>query len=254
MSARLPAVLVLGGTSEARLLAERLVQEFSDSLRVISSLAGRTAEPVPLAGEVRRGGFGGAAGLERYLRELQPVAVIDATHPFAVVISRNAATAAAAARVPRLVLERPPWRPTEGDRWTEVADAPAAATALTAFGPRVWLTLGAADTAAFAGLGDRWFLIRRVEAPTAPLPLSNADVILARGPFRLEDERRLIAEHRLDVLVCRASGGTATAPKLGAAREAGLPVIMIRRPSPAPGPRVEITGEAIEWLRGQLAS
>jgi precorrin-6A/cobalt-precorrin-6A reductase len=252
MSTPLPAVLVLGGTSEARLLAERLVQEFSGSLRVISSLAGRTAEPVPLAGEVRRGGFGGAAGLERYLRELRPRALIDATHPFAAVISRNAAAAAEAASVPRLVLARPPWQPTKGDRWIEVADAAAAAATLVAFGPRVWLTLGGADVAAFSVLADRWFLIRRVDPPTTALPLAQAELILARGPFRLEDERRLIAVHRPDVLVCRASGGVATAPKLEAAREAGLPVIMICRPPPPPGPTAENPGQVVEWLRSKL--
>lgn len=248
-----PTVLLLGGTGEARKLAEQLVAAFGDSLRVISSLAGRTTEPVPIVGEVRRGGFGGAEGMERYLRDLRPVAVIDATHPFAAVISRNAAVAAAAAGVPRLVVTRPQWQAEPGDRWIDVADATTAADALKDFGPRVWLTLGTADVVAFAGLADRWFLIRRVEAPSGPLPLANGELVLARGPFRIEDERRLIATHRLDVLVCRASGGTATAPKLAAAREAGLPVVMIRRPPAPPGPAVNGLGEAVDWLRARLA-
>jgi len=251
MNAAVPAVLLLGGTGEARRLAEQLVQEFPGT-RIISSLAGRTTEPAPLAGELRRGGFGGPDGLERYLRELRPVAVIDATHPFAAIISRNAATAAAAAQVPRLVLARPPWRPQQGDRWIEVGDAAGAAAALAPFGKRVWLTVGATDLPAFAALADRWFLVRRVEPPDAPLPLARSALMLARGPFRLEDEQRLIDDHRIDALVCRASGGAATAPKLEAARQAGLPVIMIRRPPAPAGAAVESLAAAVNWLRPHL--
>lgn len=248
-----PTVLILGGTGEARRLAEALTAAFPD-WRIVSSLAGRTSEPVPLAGEVRRGGFGGAAGLEAYLRRERPAALIDATHPFAATISRNAATAATAAGVPRLVLERPPWRAQPGDRWIEVDDAPAAAKAVRGLGARVWLTVGAADLPAFAPLGDRWFLVRRVEAPAEPLPLANVELLLARGPFRLEDERRLIADRRIDVLVCRASGGVATAPKLEAARQAGLPVVMLRRPASPPGPSVDSVKAAMDWLRRQIGS
>ncbi len=254
MSTVVPTVLILGGTGEARALAGRLVEAFGQRLRVVSSLAGRTTEPVALAGEVRRGGFGGAEGLARYLHETAPIALIDATHPFAANISRNAVAAAQAAGVPRLALVRPPWRAQAGDRWIEVADAAAAATALETLGPRVWLTLGGGDTPAFARLTDRWFLVRRVDAPPEPLPLAQAEILLARGPFALADERRLIATHRLDVLVCRASGGAATEPKLQAAREAGIPVVMIRRPEPPPGPRAGSVDEAVTWLRVRLGS
>lgn len=251
MSSDTASVLVLGGTGEARRLAEQLVAAFPAS-RIVSSLAGRTTEPVPLAGEVRRGGFGGAEGLERYLRELRPVALIDATHPFAAIISRNAATAATAAGIPRLTLARPSWRAQPGDRWIEVDNGVAAAAALAPFGPRVWLTVGAADLPAFASLADRWFLVRRVEPLGGPLPLARAELVLARGPFRLEDEERLITTHRIDVLVCRASGGAATEPKLEAARKVGLPVIMIRRPPAVPGASVETVAEAMDWLRPHL--
>jgi precorrin-6A/cobalt-precorrin-6A reductase len=188
------------------------------------------------------------------LRALRPAALIDATHPFAAVISRNAAAAATAANVPRLIFVRPPWQQQPGDRWVEVDDAPAAAAALEALGRRVWLTLGARDSEAFSRLSDRWFLVRRVEPPAEPLPLANYELLLARGPFRLEDERRLIAEHRLDVVVSRASGGSATAAKLQAAREAGLPVVMIRRPPLPPGPSAGSLDEAVAWLRAQLGA
>ncbi len=247
-------LLILGGTGEARRLAERALAEFGSRLQVITSLAGRTAEPVPIAGMVRQGGFGGAAGLALYLREQGIDLLIDATHPFADQISRNAAEAAGMTGVPRLALVRPPWRAQPGDRWIEVADANAAATAVRTLGTRIWLTLGTADIEAFAPLTGHWFLVRRVDPPPAPLPLRQVEILLARGPFALEDERRILAGHRIDAVVSRASGGAATVAKLDAAREAGSPVVLIARPPPPPEPTIPSVGEALDWLRARLGA
>jgi precorrin-6A/cobalt-precorrin-6A reductase len=245
-------LLILGGTGEARELAEGAVAEFGPRLRVVTSLAGRTAEPVPVAGEVRRGGFGGAAGLIAHLHAAGVDVLIDATHPFATQISRHAAEAASAAGVPRLVLVRPTWQRQRQDRWIEVDNAAEAAAALPGLGSRVWLTVGAADLPAFGALRGTWFLVRRVDRPSDPLPLAAYELIVGRGPFEIADERRLLAEHGIDVLVCRASGGPATEAKLVAAREARLPVVMIRRPPPPDGPVARSPGEALAWLRDQM--
>ena len=247
-------LLILGGTGEARRLAERALAEVDARLQVITSLAGRTAEPVPIAGTVRQGGFGGAAGLAAYLREQAVDLLIDATHPFADQISRNAAEAASATGVPCLVLVRPPWCPQPGDRWIEVADATAAAAAVRTLGTRIWLTLGTADIEAFAPLTGHWFLVRRVDQPLAPLPLQQVEVMLARGPFVLEDERRILALHRIDAVVSRASGGAATVAKLDAAREASIPVVLIARPPPPPEPTVPTVDAALDWLRARLGA
>lgn len=247
-------LLILGGTGEARRLAERALAEFHDRLQVTTSLAGRTAEPAPVAGTVRHGGFGGATGLAAYLRENAIDLLIDATHPFADQISRNAAEAAATTGLARLVIVRPPWHRQPGDRWIEVVDANAAAAAVRTLGTRIWLTLGTADIGAFAPLSGHWFLVRRVDPPPVPLPLRQAEILLARGPFALEDERRILAEHRIDVVVSRASGGAATAAKLDAAREAGLPVVLIARPPPPPEPTVPTVEAALVWLRTQLGA
>jgi precorrin-6A/cobalt-precorrin-6A reductase len=106
--------------------------------------------------------------------------------------------------------------------------------------------------AAFATVPDTWFLVRRIEPPAAPLPLRHHKVVLERGPFRVDHERALIARHRVEVLVSKASGGAATEAKLVAAREAGLPVVMIRRPPPEPGPAVDTPAEALAWLVAEL--
>lgn len=242
-------VLVLGGTTEARRLAELLAARLPDA-RVTSSLAGRVASPRLPPGEVRVGGFGGADGLAAWLRTHQVDALIDATHPFAGTISFNAATAAAAAHVPLLALRRPGWVPGRGDDWHPVGSLEEAARALPALGRRVFLTTGRMGLAAFAGLDELWFLMRSVDAPEPPYP-ARMEVLLDRGPFTAEGERELIRRHRVDVLVTKDSGGAATAPKLAAAREAGIPVVVVRRPPVPEGVVVAGTPDlALAWLRG----
>lgn len=251
---RRPRVLILGGTTEARELAELAAGRWGSRVDVITSLAGRTQSPVPIAGRVRRGGFGGAAGLGEFLRREKIDCLVDATHPFASRIARHAVAAAAAAEVAHLTLTRPPWRPGASDRWIDVDDAAQAAGRLPALGRRVWLTVGSHDFAAFTGLQDVWFLVRRIDPPAAPLPLRNHTLILGRGPFAAAAERALLTEHRIEVLVCRASGGAATGTKLEAAREARLPVVMIRRPAGAAGPVVESPRAALAWLARRISA
>ncbi|MER7808125.1 cobalt-precorrin-6A reductase [Streptomyces sp900116325] len=243
-------VLVLGGTTEARRLAESLVEALPAGARVTSSLAGRVASPKLPPGEVRVGGFGGADGLAEWLRTHRVDALIDATHPFAGTISFHAASAAAAAHVPLLALRRPGWVPVDGDRWHPVGSLDEAAAALPTLGRRVFLTTGRMGLAAFAGLDSLWFLMRSVDAPEGPCP-ARMEVLLDRGPFTLDGERELIRRHRLDVLVTKDSGGDATAPKLAAARETGIPVVVVRRPPVPEGVPVAATPEAaVEWLAG----
>lgn len=222
-----PHVLVLGGTAEGRRLAAGLTAR--GGVRVTTSLAGRVARPGALEGAVRTGGFGGAEGLAQWLREHHVDAVVDATHPFAAGITGNAVRAATATGLPLLVLRRPGWRPAAGDRWHPVPSLGAAADALPALGRRVFLTTGRLGLSAFAHLSDLHFVVRSVEPPEPPTP-PGLEVLLARGPFTVADELRSLRGHRIDVLVTKDSGGEATAAKLTAARELGLPVVVVRRP------------------------
>ncbi|MFB7586419.1 cobalt-precorrin-6A reductase [Streptomyces sp. NPDC056169] len=240
-------ILILGGTTEARALAGLLHGEHGE-VRVTSSLAGRVANPRLPAGEVRIGGFGGADGLAAWLREHAVDAVIDATHPFAERISFNAARAAATAHVPLLALRRPGWVPVAGDDWHSAASLEEAAGALDGLGDRVFLTTGRLGLASFADRPE-WFLVRSVDAPDAPMP-ARTEILLDRGPFTLDGERELLARHRIDVLVTKDSGGAATAPKLTAAREAGIPVVVVRRPPVPEGvPTAATPEEAAAWAQ-----
>ncbi|MFJ6986296.1 MULTISPECIES: cobalt-precorrin-6A reductase [unclassified Streptomyces] len=253
-------VLILGGTTEARRLAELLTVAptageplpgvpLLPGLRLTTSLAGRVAAPRLPPGEVRVGGFGGAEGLAAWIAAHGVDVLVDATHPFAGTISFNAARAAALARVPLLAVRRPGWTAVEGDVWHEAESLSGAAVLLPSLGRRVFLTTGRSDLAVFAGLDDLWFLVRSVDAPQPPYP-RHMETLLDRGPFTLDGERELLARHRIDVLVTKDSGGTATAPKLTAAREAGVPVLLVRRP-PVPDGVPVVTGPApaLEWIR-----
>ncbi|TKJ33449.1 cobalt-precorrin-6A reductase [Blastococcus sp. CCUG 61487] len=239
-------MLVLGGTGEARRLATALVDE---GVPVLSSLAGRVADPVLPPGEVRIGGFGGSDGLASWL-EAHPVrAVVDATHPFAATMTTSAASAAAATGTSLLRLQRPGWTAQPGDDWRWVDSLPGAAEAVHGFGC-VFLTTGRQGLAAFAQLTAHC-VVRSVDPPHPPLP-ARTTVVLERGPFDLADELALLREHRVDVLVTKDSGGAMTSAKLTAARELGLPVVIVRRPPPPPGvPVVGTVDEALTWLRGQ---
>ena len=236
-------MLILGGTTEARELASACAGE----AEVVTSLAGVVAHPARPSGDVRTGGFGGPDGLAAYLQETGIEAIVDATHPFAATITGSAVEAAATTGTPLLVLRRPGWTARDGDDWRRVPTLAAAAELVPQLGRRVFLSTGRRGLAAFADTGDCWFLARTIEPPAPPLP-RYLTVVTARGPFPIESERALLTEHRIDVIVTKDSGGAAA--KLDAARELGIPVILVDRPPLPPGAdRVTTVEQAVRWLR-----
>lgn len=239
-------ILILGGTTEARLLAGQLAgrREYAVTL----SLAGRTASPLAQPVPVRSGGFGGVDGLARYLREQQIDALIDATHPYAARISANAVAAAEQASVPMIVLGREAWQPVAGDRWTDVADAMDAVRVLGREPRAVFLAMGRQDIEGFASAPWHRYVIRSVDPVEPQLAVPSAHYILARGPFDEAAERELLIEHRIDTVVAKNSGGAATYGKIAAARELGIAVLMFRRPAELASQRVGTVGEAMAWL------
>ena len=217
-------------------------------MAVTVSLAGRTSVPATQAAPVRIGGFGGVEGLAQYLATERIGALIDATHPYAAIISANAAAASMSTSVPLLALRRPPWTPRSGDRWTEVANTEAAVQALGKNPRRVFLALGRNEIGHFKGTPQHYYLVRSVEPVEPPLAVPRASYVTGRGPFTEADDRSLLAAHAIDVIVAKNSGGTATYGKIAAARTLGLPVIMLRRPALPDVATVETVDEAVTWL------
>jgi len=234
------------------MLAERLADR--PDLDVTLSLAGRTASPARQRVPVRSGGFGGAAGLADYLTRARIDAVIDATHPYASVISANAVAAARKTDAPLVALRRSPWVAVTGDRWTEVNDVSEAARTLGETPRRVFIALGRKELAPFKHTPQHHYLIRSVDPVDPPLPLPHVLYVTGRGPFGEADDRALMTTHAIEVVIAKNSGGTATYGKIAAARALGIGVIMVRRPPAPAAPAVGTVEDALAWLDHALTS
>lgn len=226
---KVPHILILGGTGEARQLAQRLAA--TNRVRITLSLAGRTEHPMPQAGDVRRGGFGGAGGLSDWLGANAVDMMVDATHPFARHISENAKAAAGTSGLPLVRLERQPWLPVTGDRWIDAADMAEAAASLGDDPKTVFLAVGRQELAPFCAFPQHRYIVRSVDPVASEHGLPGARYILARGPFAEADERALMAAHGVEIVVAKNSGGEATYAKIEAARSLALPVVMVSRPA-----------------------
>ncbi len=217
-------------------------------MEAIFSYAGRTDKPMAQPLPTRVGGFGGVAGLVAYLRAEAITHVVDATHPFAARMSTNAVHACAEAGVPLVGLERPGWQPGEGDRWTHVADMDGAVAALPDSGARVFLAIGKQHVADFAAKPGNFYLLRLVDPPKDPLPLPDAEAVIARGPFDVAGDRALMERHCITHIVAKNGGGAGARAKLDAARLLGLPVILIDRPYVPPRRILISASAAMAWL------
>ena len=237
--------LILGGTTEASSLARALADRGDDAL---FSYAGRTAAPVAQPLPTRVGGFGGVAGLLDFIAQNNITRVIDATHPFAAQMSRNAHAACTQAGIPLAAFERAPWAETAADNWTHLPSIEAAAAALPQVPTRVFPAIGKQALSVFANHPQHHYLLRLVDQPAVPLPLPHTTVTLARGPFDVAGDIALLRDHGTKLIIAKNAGGTGAEAKLIAARELGLRVLMIQRPAVPPRTTFARLDDILAWL------
>lgn len=251
MSSHLPPVpilprhlLLLAGSGEARAIAAGLADR--GDLRVTASvLAPSLAGPLKVP--TRTGGFGGDDGFAQYLDREGVTAVLDATHPFAARIGHRSAPICAARGIAYARVLRPAWQAQPGDNWTHVPDESAAGALLHA-GQRVFATTGRATMEALVMKSPAQFLLRRRAAEPSPPPVANVSYVIGQGPFSVDDEIATLRAHRIDVLVAKNSGGTASRTKLDAARALGLPVILVDRPDQVQATTLTTVAQALAWV------
>lgn len=240
-------LLLLAGSGEARDIAATLAE--TPGAKVTASLLHPARSFGPLAVPTRIGRFGGEAGLAGFVRSHSVSAILDATHPFAVQIGHRALRVCERMGLPYARVLRPPWQPGPGDRWTQVADESAVAAHL-APDARVFTTTGRATLDALVKNSSARFLVRQMVGPVPETGMKNVTYVIGSGPFSVEEEIRTLRDLRIDTLVVKNSGGVPSRTKLDAARELGLPVILIARPPQPPGRILETTQQALDWVAG----
>ena len=241
-------VLILGGTTEGVQVANKLSED--QSLILITSLAGRTQSPNKVRGLLRTGGFGGIEGLVRYLDTENISAVLDATHPFATQMTRNALSACARAQVPFARFAREPWTAQVGDDWQNVENITCAIRAIPS-GSRAFVTTGRLKLEPYFARDDIWILARVIDPPVFQVERSRGTIISKRGPFRTEEEVQLMVSNKIDLVVSKNSGGKSSYGKILAARRLGLKVIMVRQPEYNIGKLVFYSSDLVlRWLKG----
>lgn len=238
-------ILLLAGSGEAKEIATGLA---ALNLPAIASLAGATRAPKQLDIPTRVGGFGGADGFRDYLAEAGIHAVIDATHPYASRITDRTATICAEIGLPYLYVLRAPWIAQAGDNWTEIACEEDAA-ALIPKGSTVFLGTGRQTLDRFSGLAGCRVICRQIDPPSAAFPFEGGEFLIGRPPFPVAREKLLFAQLGIDWIIVKNAGGDASATKLTAARELGIPVLMIARPASPKAMRVDNAADALIWAQ-----
>ena len=222
-------LLLLGGTSEAKKLANSLHHQ---GIRLIYSIAGLVRTPT-LDCEVLIGGFSQFGGLDCFLKENNISAILDVTHPYAQNMSNQAVVSANNMGIPCWRFHRPSWKVETGDDWHMFKSWQTLLVAIkdkkSVFFSAGQLPEYAVDVLNQYAKDGQKQLLRTAVSSTVSLP-GNMKWIKGIGPFEQQAEMDLLISEEVDCLVSKNSGGSSTQQKIIAARELGLPVYMLQRP------------------------
>jgi precorrin-6A/cobalt-precorrin-6A reductase len=239
-------VLLLAGSGEGRVLADAL---YKIGVNAVASLAGATRQAKPLALPTRIGGFGGEDGFCEYLAREKITHILDATHPFASRISHRTALVSAQKGLKYMQYLRPAWTAQSGDQWHHIRDETDVLALLNKTPSTVFLATGRQTLERFANLEGHRVICRQIDSPTSPFPFEGGEYCIGRPPFSVGREVELFEALRVDLLVVKNAGGTASRSKLDAAALLGLPVAMIERPPQPDAPKVDTIEAALDWVR-----
>ena len=248
-------VLLLSGASEGPVLARALLDAGFAVSATVTTEEGKTHlfGAMQQALTVLVGGFT-EASLTDFLAQSGADLVLDATHPFAVRITRMASAVWAMLHVPYVRYQRPDWEPPEGTVYaTSYAEA---AALLPTLGTRVMLTIGAKQLKYFARLHDRLTLFARILPAVTSLQqvlqagFPPTHILCLRPPFSRDFNRSILREYRIDVLLTKASGVEGgIVEKVLAAHDLAITTLMIRRPPEDDLLTVSTTAAAVQACR-----
>jgi precorrin-6A/cobalt-precorrin-6A reductase len=231
-------ILLLSGTSEGPPLARALLAAGFAVRATVTRAEARENLFGSLLREVQVEARGFTEeSLAGFLIQGEADLVLDATHPFAVRITRLAHAVCLRLGVPYVRFERPDWEPPPGTRL--VSSFTEAAELLPTLGTRILLTIGAKQLKHFAALQSRLHLVARLLPSVLSIQQALAvgfapdRLLCLRPPFSREFNRAILKEYRIEVLVTKASGREGgVEEKVLAAGDLGIQVLMIRRPEP----------------------
>ena len=232
-------ILLFGGTGEGRELAEWMLSQGLDATVCVATEYGETL--LPDGAQVHVGRLD--AGAMESLMAGGYTLVIDATHPYAVEVTKNIRAAAQAAGLPCLRLLR---QSDREDGCQKAADMAAAADLLEGLPGKVLLTTGSKELDAFARPGLRERCCPRV------LPMADSlerclalgfppkNIICMQGPFTKEMNLATLRQFHVRTLVTKDTGGYGGfRAKADAAREAGCDLVVVERPQTEEGLTLE---------------
>ncbi len=249
-----PEVLILGGTTEARLLATKLVDEFGDKFDIVTSFAGVTKNPRSDSGKTRHGGFGGVNGLVTYINNHHVKYLVDATHPFARTMPFNGFMAAEETGCSYIRLVRPPWDGDPNDDWYVFPSMEQAMPYLETQNKTTFLAVGSKDLNGFKDLKVDKIFARMIEKPKVEDIPKNCEILIARPPFDLHAEEALFSRLKIDILVMKNSGGNANREKINACQKLNISIVMITRPSQPKTALIQTVDAAYQQIKENLKS
>lgn len=255
------AILVFGGTSDARFICQIL-----DEHRISYTLSVATAVGEALAGKIGgqiRVGRIDTDGIADWLVSNAVNWVIDASHPYAELLSQNISRACEAVGVTLSRYQRrSELHDLEHPLLHKVANLQAACTVAQKFGPRVLLTTGSKELAAYQqGLPGKTLLARvlptsEVIAECEVLGLGVDNIIALRGPFSAEFNAATYDFCSPDVVITKESGAEGGyLDKVNPALARGIPCVVVTRPQPlVSGPellesREDVSRRVTRWLQ-----